>query len=168
MKNAFVCLLGALLAGCFIWACSLSSENAGLAFENAKLQRKYQVLQTLYTQTKEEADALRGESDAGKAAWSEKTALLDLALRQFQAMQTDGPGAASTPAGKTDPEETPDGAPLTGEPPESIFTVPLPTPAAEEAEAQPLPDGELTDDPAATDAPEESQPTLPGPENNKE
>ena len=153
MKNALVCLLGALMAGCFIWACSLSSQNAGLTNENATLQRKYKVLQTLYNQTREEADALRGED--GEKAWAEQTALLERTLQQLHSVQAHMTDASPEAADASQPEkEAMESPPV--EMSESIFTVPAPEKAEEEDDTEKsASEDEASGSPAAEDAPEE-------------
>lgn len=74
MKNTFLVLLCIALTACVIWGCTASGRADGLARENDALSRKYLVLQTLYTKTREEADSLlaaRAEQESAAAAAAE-------------------------------------------------------------------------------------------------
>ena len=68
MKNAVLVLLCLAFPASLIWGCSLHGQVEGLQGGMASLQRRYEVLQILYNQTKEEDAALIAAKDQALAA----------------------------------------------------------------------------------------------------
>lgn len=68
MKNAALILLCLAFSASLIWGCSLHGQVEGLQGGMASLQRRYEVLQILYNQTKEEDAALIAAKDQALAA----------------------------------------------------------------------------------------------------
>lgn len=68
MKNAVLVLLCLAFSASLIWGCSLHGQVEGLQGGMASLQRRYEVLQILYNQTKEEDAALIAAKDQALAA----------------------------------------------------------------------------------------------------
>lgn len=112
MKNVWIGLLAVALAACFLWACSLSSQVGGLTGEAAQLKRKYQVLQTLYNQTREEARLAAEQKNArAEAAPAPAAEALSAALKALLEQPLPSPAPL--------PEETPEAAAET-----SLFALP--------------------------------------------
>lgn len=155
MKSVFVCLLCVLLTASVIWGCSAQAQADGLQREKAEIARKYQVLQTLYNQTRAEEAALRSESEAEKAAWAQKESQWELALRAAKETPpltaADGPEEGDeAPLTEEEQAAIPEIDPVEAE--EALFAVPI---SQEEAPASPE---AAPEEPAEKPAEEEAAP----------
>lgn len=148
MKNVFLVLLCCALGVCLIWGCSLNGERDGILKDKAQLARRYEILQVLYSQTRQELTQAQEDAQAKETSYEDQLAQMNGALARVQ------------DALDLKPEETAETAVSTDEPlPEStdapaIFPVPQPEtgePALPETPAEPDKQEEQAEDLSVAD-----------------